>query len=77
MRSLDAAALGCGAGCGLAVGSRLATVGAAPAVGEPAGAAPAMADGGLFVEGLLGLLEPEEALRLFSETGSAAAGQRR
>lgn len=44
---------------------------------HPAGAAPAMADGGLFVEGLLGLLEPEEALRLFSETGSAAAGQRR
>ncbi len=44
---------------------------------HPAGAALAMADGGLFEEGLLGLLEPEEALRLFSEMGSAAAGQRR
>jgi glycine cleavage system H lipoate-binding protein len=41
------------------------------------GAAPAMADGGLFEPGLLGLLEPEEALRLFHETGSPAAGQRR
>lgn len=40
-------------------------------------AAPAMADGGLFETGLLGILEPEEALRLFHETGSLAAGQRR
>lgn len=44
---------------------------------RPAGAAPAMADGGLFEEGLLGLLEPQEALSLFHEIGSAAAGQRR
>ncbi len=44
---------------------------------RPAGAVPAMADGGLFEEGLLGLLEPHEALRLFHETGSPAAGQRR
>jgi glycine cleavage system H lipoate-binding protein len=40
-------------------------------------AAPAMADGGLFEPGLLGLLEAEDAQRLFHEVGSLAAGQRR
>lgn len=44
---------------------------------RPAGAAPAMADGGMFEPGLLGLLEQEEALRLFHETGSPSACQRR
>ncbi len=37
----------------------------------------AMADGGLFEEGLLGVLEADEAFRLFQEIGSPAASSRR
>lgn len=43
---------------------------------RPAGAA-AMADGGLFEAGLLAMLEPGEAQRMFHEFGSPRAGQRR
>lgn len=41
------------------------------------GAVVAMADGGLFEGGLLGLLEPEDARRLFHALGSPQAGLRR